>query len=549
IGTGTQGPVGTGTQGPVGTGTQGPVGTGTQGPVGTGTQGPVGTGTQGPVGTGTQGPVGTGTQGPVGTGTQGPVGTGTQGPVGTGTQGPVGTGTQGPVGTGTQGPVGTGTQGPIGTGTQGPIGTGTQGPVGTGTQGPVGTGTQGPVGTGTQGPVGTGTQGPVGTGTQGPVGTGTQGPIGTGTQGPIGTGTQGPIGTGTQGPVGTDTQGPVGTGAQGPAGTGTQGPIGTGTQGPVGTDTQLLSSGTTIASCIPEFDASSMSQYNVITLEDLYTTSDIELTTICCGNLLSGATFANQLSSPWDATVPVLEVNGLLMGSGTMNIQKGSVCLGSYLSNSIINQTSTLYSITNTQCQFTMNGGTGAAVRSCSTLQNKCNQIKSSVINLSQTLCALSPNNMIQTVPNQQNVLNFNVSNCDSNGVAVYNISSTKIFNSVAQNVMMTAPNPNVKFVVINVYDGTINWSSGNLQSPWFQSPSSLDISQVIWNFCQATTVNLGFNIRGGVLAPYATITTNVNIDGACACKSLHTQAEVHHPLINAPNCTSTSTQAAISEF
>ncbi|CAF4432419.1 unnamed protein product, partial [Adineta steineri] len=152
--------------------------------------------------------------------------------------------------------------------------------------------------------------------TTGPGGSGT--PT-TGPGGP-GTPTTGPGGPGTPttgpGGPGTPTTGPGGPGTPttGPGGPGTlttaSGGPGTPTTGPGGP-------GTTIASCIPEFDASCMSQYNVITLGDLYTTSDIELTTICCGNLLSGATFANQLSSPWDATVPVLEVNGLLMGSGT----------------------------------------------------------------------------------------------------------------------------------------------------------------------------------------------------------------------------------------
>jgi hypothetical protein len=45
----------------------------------------------------------------------------------------------------------------------------------------------------------------------------------------------------------------------------------------------------------------------------------------------------------------------------------------------------------------------------------------------------------------------------------------------------------------------------------------------------------------GALLAPYATVTTSVNIDGATAVQSLTTTAELHNPPFIVPTCTSTT--------
>lgn len=56
----------------------------------------------------------------------------------------------------------------------------------------------------------------------------------------------------------------------------------------------------------------------------------------------------------------------------------------------------------------------------------------------------------------------------------------------------------------------------------------------IIWNFYEATTVNFGSrNMMGQVIAPYAHVTSQGNIDGSIFARSLTTTGEVHLPGYN----------------
>ncbi|MBX3015872.1 MAG: choice-of-anchor A family protein, partial [Caldilineaceae bacterium] len=74
----------------------------------------------------------------------------------------------------------------------------------------------------------------------------------------------------------------------------------------------------------------------------------------------------------------------------------------------------------------------------------------------------------------------------------------------------------------------SVNWNDGNKVSRFTESTWR---QQVIWNFYEATTIELGSrNFMGALLAPLATVKASGNIDGSAAVRSLSTTAELHQP-------------------
>ena len=128
----------------------------------------------------------------------------------------------------------------------------------------------------------------------------------------------------------------------------------------------------------------------------------------------------------------------------------------------------------------------------------------------------------------------------DSNGYAVFNLNGNTVLNNgqVQQIELIVASSVSsaLKLVVINLYGTTISFGQGNLVGTWFNSIST-GRARTIWNLPQATSLSISRNWMGALLAPYATVTTSVNIDGATAVYSLTTTAELHNPPILIPAC------------
>ena len=319
---------------------------------------------------------------------------------------------------------------------------------------------------------------------------------------------------------------------------------------PVTTTTTSLITTTSPPACISSSYTSYMSQYDVITLQDFKSTSDVELRTIVCGNLLGGATFANQLDqNTYNPLAYTLEVNGSITSSGSINIDSGSLALGPYPSNRVVKNSNNQYTI-DKSVQVNLNqGNQGATAQIDSTLPSRCAAIISSIIYLSNTLSQLSPNNNATFSASRPGPLQLNVNNVDVNGIAVFNLSGSTIFDSsIVQQIGVYPQNANLQLVVINVYGTSVSWSGSNLVDDWFNTATTGQ-SHTIWNFYQATTLNFNSNMKGAVLAPYATLVTQIEIDGAVAVQSLDTTGEVHHPLVVFPNCTSTPTSTTLSQY
>ena len=293
-----------------------------------------------------------------------------------------------------------------------------------------------------------------------------------------------------------------------------------------------------------------MSQYNVITLQNLQATSSIGSRTIVCGNLLAGATFANQLNqNTFNPLTFSLEINGSTTKSNSMNLDSGSLALGPYPSNRVVKNSNNQYTIDN-NIQFNLNqGGQGATAQIDSTLPSRCAAIISSIIYLSNTLSQLSPNNNATFSTTRPGPLQLNVNNVDVNGIAVFNLSGSTIFDSsIVQKIGVYPQNANLQLVVINVYGTSVSWSGSNLVDAWFTTGTTGQ-SHTIWNFYQATTLTFNSNMIGAVLAPYATLTISSSLNGAVAVQTFNAKGTVSYPLVVFPNCTSTPTSTTISQY
>ncbi len=314
------------------------------------------------------------------------------------------------------------------------------------------------------------------------------------------------------------------------------------------TATTLITT-STAPPCIFSAYTSYMSQYNVITLQSLTTSSDIEYRTIVCGNLLNGATFGNQLDqNTFNPRTFSLEINGSTNGN-SINVDIGSVAVGPYPSNRVTKGSgNNQYTIDGKLLVNVNQGNNNATVQIDQTLPSRCADIISSITYLSTALSQLSPNNNVTFPSPQPNPLIFNVINVDANGLAIFNVSASSVFsNGNVQRITTNIQNTNLQLLVINVYGTSVSWSGSNIDDAWFNSDTTGQ-SHTIWNFYQAKTLNFNSNMKGAVLAPYGTVVTNIDINGAVAVQSLNTQGEVHHPLLIFPNCTSTPTQTTLGQ-
>lgn len=251
-----------------------------------------------------------------------------------------------------------------------------------------------------------------------------------------------------------------------------------------------------------------MAYYNLITLDDLSTTSDVEGRTFVGGNLVStnSATFATRLgSSP--ATESTLTVVGNLAAGNPLNLNAGSLRLGGQRNGRIIN----------------FNGG-GALIAD-GTLSDAA--LTAVLQDGSLELAQQTAYNSVTVPVGQPGPLRFTVNNINSAGVATFQVNAKDIFdNSLVQQMELFPQSATT--IVINVAGTTVNWSSGNMIGNFVNKNWR---ANVIWNFYEAKTINLNSrNFMGALLAPLAEVKAAGRIDGAVAVRSLITTAGVHQP-------------------
>lgn len=262
-------------------------------------------------------------------------------------------------------------------------------------------------------------------------------------------------------------------------------------------------------SCALDETVAALNRYTLIVLDDLSTSSDIENRAYVGGNLVS-STSANiginvQGIAPSE---PMFVVVGNLAAGNPLNLNAGSLHLGGNRNGRPIN----------------FNGG--------GTLVQDPTLFDTGITSLLQTataqLAAQPANNGVTLPSGQPGPARFTVTATTPEGVAIFQVAAGDLFgNNLVQQIELQPGTANT--VVINVTGSTADWSgNGNMVGNFTNSQWR---SHVLWNFPQATTVNLrSHNMMGAVLAPYAQVTTAANLDGSVAVRALTTSAEVHQP-------------------
>lgn len=252
-----------------------------------------------------------------------------------------------------------------------------------------------------------------------------------------------------------------------------------------------------------------MYRYSLIVLDDLATTSDIENRVFVGGNFVSSSLTNIGINVSGVApTEAMFVVVGDLVAGNPINLNAGSLRLGGNHNNRPIN----------------FNGG-GSLIQDTSLSDGPITGLLQSA---TAQLAAKAPNNGVTLPSGQPGPAKFQVTTTTSAGVAIFQIAGSELFgNGLVQQIELDPGAASL--VVINVTGSSIDWSgNGNMVGNFTNSQWR---SHVIWNFPQATSINLGsHNMMGAILAPYAAVTTSANLDGSVAVRALTTSAEVHQP-------------------
>ncbi len=135
---------------------------------------------------------------------------------------------------------------------------------------------------------------------------------------------------------------------------------------------------------------------------------------------------------------------------------------------------------------------------------------------LSQVLDALTPD---ATLAGDQNSLHFDFTNTPAGSAyAVVDITGSQLSSGT-----FTLPTFAANETVIVNVSGT----TANIGANMTGNGAAVD-QNIIWNFTDATTVNVNTALYGSVLAPEATIQGNSPINGSVAAKMFDSNGEVH---------------------
>jgi choice-of-anchor A domain-containing protein len=258
-----------------------------------------------------------------------------------------------------------------------------------------------------------------------------------------------------------------------------------------------------------------MNEFNLITLEDLAGVTHVQGFTFIGGDYTDTSLSEFNQSSPY-ATCSQASVTifGSILSGTQLRAEHGDVVVGGAKNGTVL-----------------FNGGAGCSVVFDKPLSKDA--ITVAFQNASLKLSQATANNTAAVENGNQ--LNFNVTNVDANGLAVFNIAANDSFNlgSIAQ-IEVKGNHSAANTILINVSGSTVNWNNGNMVG---MLTSNAGRQKVIWNFYEATTINTNKNFNGALLAPFADVnTSSVNLDGSVVVKKLSNAGEVHRPDLSLSN-------------
>ena len=261
-----------------------------------------------------------------------------------------------------------------------------------------------------------------------------------------------------------------------------------------------------------------LSVFNIITTGDFNSQSDIEGRTLVGGNFTNSnsTNFATRLDqNAQDQTDASLIVVGDIVNGNAINVLAGSVVVGG-----TVNGRNVQLNQNNRTVTFTENANIN--------FDDTFTQLTLA----SQSLSTLAMNNGNTVVfpGNSGGTTTFNIgSGVAQDGLAVFNVTEDVFDTRLGNTIDITGVQNTNRDVVINVGsgdDGIVNIGTN------FLNGFNQDANQVriVFNFFDATEINIATNFFGNILAPNAEINPQANIDGSVFAESLTTQSELHIP-------------------
>lgn len=252
--------------------------------------------------------------------------------------------------------------------------------------------------------------------------------------------------------------------------------------------------------------ASIIQTHNLVVLGNHQFQSDIHGRVWVGGNLSGNGDVGTMLTPrPSFLSTDVLTVLGN-MNVNNINLEAGNLRLGGTRTGNV-----------------NFNGG-GSQIND-PTVITTATAVSNELFSTSAALAALPSNSTVSLPSGQPGPANFNA-NPGPNGVAVFNINASFFSNNLIQQIGLNLNG--ATSIVINVTGGSASYNTGNFVGAW---TSAFARANTIWNFSQATSINLQRGFSGAILAPAATLTNNNDIDGSVFVGAFNQFGEVHFPL------------------
>lgn len=255
-------------------------------------------------------------------------------------------------------------------------------------------------------------------------------------------------------------------------------------------------------------DASAINNWNLIVKNNLTSgSSEVEGRTIVGGNLSGTSNYGIKLTPASN----YLNVDSLVVG--------GSVAANNY---QIQAGRARLFG-SKGAANFNMNGG-GALIQNDSGVTSMVNSAWADVVNASTYCSSLAATNTVTLPSGQPAGVTFN-SIAGIGGLAVFGVNGNSLFqNNLVQQMSINMNSATT--VVINVSGTNITYNGGNMVGGF----NVANASKIIWNFYEATTLNIDRHFFGAILAPKATMSNSTAIEGSVFTDTFHQNGEVHLP-------------------
>lgn len=281
----------------------------------------------------------------------------------------------------------------------------------------------------------------------------------------------------------------------------------------------------TLGACMPAAEAaiqSAVSMHNLVVFGDWTAGSNVAGTAVIGGNVLGNATdigVGNTFAlSPGET---VLTVVGSVNNSN-INVQKGSVQIGGNLvSNVNLNQSGN-----SMQAGGSITGnvnGSGKTVTANTGVVPDVAGLFSLLKSESAAFAALTANSALSKPNTNQTI--FVASPSGPNNAAVFNVSFADLFGN--QNANLQLQLNGADEVIINV-SGAGGQILNNVNNG-FNNPFDVR-SKVLWNFYEATSLQLDRTLYGSVLAPFAAVTNTAVLEGSLVAATFNQRSQVHLP-------------------